>query len=138
MCSRDFLEGLRVEQRAADRARTAYDKAFSLAIYGRGGCDSDHVYTGRADNRVEDKILRSVDASRRADMLEKRVSEIRSKAEWMISLLGFDGSAQRIIRLRYLDGKRWEEIQELMQLSRSGVFRAHQRGLDYLDSHCQF
>ena len=72
------------------------------------------------------------------DMIEdlntevKRLREVRREVECLISTID-DWTVERIMRLRYIDGLRWEDICCKVNYSWQWVHKLHAQGLDYIE-----
>jgi hypothetical protein len=135
MCARDMFERVLSGRRALDRAEDYAAKMHQLAVYSKGGIDPDRVVTDRFENRSENKFLRAVDAGEKYREVAKRQGELETEAEVMLSMLEYDKTAVCVIRMHYLEAKEWPEVQKISGMSRAGMFKAANRGFDWLDSH---
>lgn len=135
MCARDMFESVLSGRKALNRATDYAAKMHALAVYSRGGMDPNRVVTNHFENKSENKFLRAIDANEKCSEVAKKQTELEAKATVMLSMLEYDSAAERVIRLRYIEAKDWSDVQKISGMSRAGMFKAANRGFDWLDCH---
>ena len=87
-------------------------------------------------NRVADITAKIVDLEREVDQEIDQLQELKKKVEAAIEQVP-DARAREILRLRYINGKRWEEIAVELNFNYRWVLRLHSEALKKLaiESH---
>lgn len=122
------LENVRLTERAYKSAlavATAYEQQLTggrCMRYDRQG------YPGTKGNHTEDGLVRLADYRAEADRKFDELVAARKNAERLIASVS-DPVGREVLTLRYIFGKRWEDIAGEMNYSRRHIFRFHDKAL---------
>lgn len=123
------LENVRLTERAYKSAlavATAYEQQLTggrCMRYDRQG------YPGTKGNHTEDGLVRLADYRAEADRKFEELVTARKNAERLIASVS-DPVGWEVLTMRYIFGKRWEEIARRLNYSVSHIYRIHDRALE--------
>lgn len=117
------MERIRERIYRLDALRKRVTPAYSKAPAGGSGNGS----------RIEDATAQILELE---ELLQEKVYEYLKQYRDVESAIALvekqDAKAAEILRMRYLDGEKWEDIAAAQHYERTQVFRAHKRGISIL------
>lgn len=129
------LENVRLTERAYKSAlavATAYEQQLTggrCMRYDRQGC------SGTKGNRTEDGLVRLADYRAEADRKFEELVTARKNAERLIASVS-DPVGREVLTLRYIFGKRWEDIARDTHYSLRRVHQFHSSELEKIAHNC--
>ena len=89
------------------------------------------VQTSADPHAAQALLAEAADAERGLSRLEEALQQAVADTARYISVLP-DGQQIRVLALRYLEGRRWEDVAALLDYSARNVFRLHRLALSLL------
>ena len=89
----------------------------------------DETKTNNINSKVENKALELVRLKNDIDLHNVEIDRLRKEIECIIDKVD-DDNLKTLLRLRYLEFKKWEDIMYILNYSRANVFILHNKALD--------
>lgn len=128
MTAKDFLRGIRDNERRVKALQETRQRYYDIAMTGTSGVEATRLSGTSQRSRVEDAVCAMVDM---CSDLDKEIDALQKSmrfAEHIISGL-HDRRHQYILRCRYLNGWSWSKIATEMGFDRRWVLRLHGQAL---------
>ena len=88
----------------------------------------------KINSKVEDKALELVKCKKDIDLYNIKIVKARKEIELAINTLE-DETLKSLLRLRYLELKKWEDIAYIMGYSNKYIFKIHNKSLLEVDKY---
>nr|DAZ33224.1 MAG TPA: Protein of unknown function (DUF1492) [Caudoviricetes sp.] len=88
----------------------------------------DEIKTNNINSKVENKALELVRLKNDIDLHNVEIDRLRKDIECVIDKVD-DDNLKTLLRLRYLEFKKWEDIMYILNYSRRNVFYARDKAL---------
>ena len=89
----------------------------------------DEIKTNNINSKVENKALELVRLKNDIDLHNIEIDRLRKEIESVIDKVN-DDNLKTLLRLRYLEFKKWKDIMYILNYSRANVFILHNKALD--------
>ena len=89
----------------------------------------DEIKTNNINSKVESKALELIRLKNDIDLHNVEIDRLRKEIEGVIDKVD-DDNLKTLLRLRYLEFKKWEDIMYILNYSRANVFILHNKALD--------
>ena len=89
----------------------------------------DEIRTNNINSKVESKALELIKLKNDIDLHNIEIDRLRKEIEGVIDKVD-DDNLKTLLRLRYLEFKKWEDIMYILNYSRANVFILHNKALD--------
>ena len=130
MSPKEYLQQYRVADRAINAKLDYIQRLRQMQIKVTQIMVPDKIQTA-GGNRVADITARIIDLEREVDREIDQLQEIKGKVEAAIERVP-DVRAREILRLRYINGKKWEEIAVELNYNYRWVTKLHGEALKKL------
>ena len=88
----------------------------------------DEIKTNNINSKVESKALELIKLKNDIDLHNIEIDRLRKEIEGVIDKVD-DDNLKTLLRLRYLEFKKWEDIMYILNYSRRNVFYARDKAL---------
>ena len=89
----------------------------------------DEIKTNNINSKVENKALELIRLKNDIDLHNIEIDRLRREIECVIDKVD-DDNLKTLLRLRYLEFKKWKDIMYILNYSRANVFILHNKALD--------
>ena len=89
----------------------------------------DEIKTNNISSKVENKALELIRLKNDIDLHNIEIDRLRKEIECVIDKVD-DDNLKTLLRLRYLEFKKWKDIMYILNYSRANVFILHNKALD--------
>ena len=89
----------------------------------------DEIKTNNINSKVESKALELIRLKNDIDLHNIEIDSLRKEIESVIDKVN-DANLKTLLRLRYLEFKKWKDIMYILNYSRANVFILHNKALD--------
>ena len=89
----------------------------------------DEIKTNNINSKVESKALELIRLKNDIDLHNIEIDRLRREIECVIDKVD-DDNLKTLLRLRYLEFKKWKDIMYILNYSRANVFILHNKALD--------
>lgn len=132
MTAKEFLNQYHEATKRANRLEFEYAKEQIMIDSVKSTLDTDGLPHGNGVNKPsEDRAIRLVDKARAWKVAALEAIEIRQRVFDMI--YDIKGETGDVLFKKYIELKNFQEIGRELHMSKSGVYRHHQEGLDEVD-----
>lgn len=133
MDAKEYLRQYRYIDRSVEAKLERIERLRALAerrtaAYGRRGGGGTRTSDGRMD-----VVARLIDAQRELDQEIARLLDTKAAIEAAIARLP-DARMRALLELRYLQGRRWDDIAAALGYSRENTLRLHRAALRKVDT----
>ena len=88
----------------------------------------DEIKTNLINSKVEDKALELIRLKNDVDLHNIEIDRIRKEIEGVIDKIN-DDNLKTLLRLRYLEVKKWRTIEHILNYSEQHIHRLHNKAL---------
>lgn len=88
----------------------------------------DEIKTNLINSKVEDKALELIRLKNDVDLHNIEIDRIRKEIEGVIDKIN-DDNLKTLLRLRYLEFKKWRTIEHILNYSEQHIHRLHNKAL---------
>ena len=126
---KEYLSSLRFAESMIRIKLEKIEETRELALRVNQALRPDHVQGGSRKNIVEEVAIKVADLT---IQLEKQVDEYKELQKNVINLINGvpDDTQRKVLELRYIHFKKWEEISDVVNYTRMNVSRIHLKGLN--------
>lgn len=132
MTAHQFLDRYRAAKVDMQRAERLIAKIEALLEVRGVDTTSEKVQLSGFDDRTAGLIAELVDAKREYEEALERSVQVMREINGVIERVS-DPQQKRLLELRYLDGKTWEEISNTIHVSYRHVFNIHQKAKESVE-----
>ena len=129
MTAKEYLEQAQTLDRQIDSKIMVLDRLRALATRTTSVLSGSVVSRSRNEHSMEDAIAKIVDMEQEINGDIDRLVEIKEKITQMIRRIP-DPDCQTVLELRYLCYKSWEEIANMMNRTKSNLYKIHTKALE--------
>lgn len=124
MTAKEYLERIREVDREIDLLIAERNRALDIVLQITVDPSDIRVQSGSVSSRVENAAIRMIDLAQKIDKKIDEYIDMKAEAVRLIDRIN-DARYRAVLKYRYVDGMKWDEIIESMKYESAQVFRIH-------------